>query len=130
MNEKLKEKLFALIKEKPANYGQCCCSKAYTELRTEILAATPKLLSDEFDFKTRIFWILHDITDFPKCSVCGKPITRNIKTLQSGYNKSKKWEDRDLFNLACSDNTECWMKKKMQDAKQTCVEKYGVENVF
>ena len=33
MNEKLKEKLFALIKEKPANYGQCCGSKAYTELR-------------------------------------------------------------------------------------------------
>lgn len=130
MNERLKEKLFALIKEKPVNYGQCCGSKAYAELRTEILAATPKLLSDEFDFKTRIFWILHDITDFPKCSICGKPITRNIKTLQSGYNKSKEWEDGDLFNLACSDNAECWMKKKIQDAKQTCVEKYGVENVF
>ena len=130
MNEKLKEKLFALIKEKPANYGQCCGSKAYAELRKEILAATPKLLSDEFDFKTRIFWILHDMTDFPKCSVCGKPITRNVKTLQSGYNKSKEWEDGDLLNLACSDNAECWMKKKMRDAKQTCVEKYGVENVF
>ena len=113
MNEKLKEKLFVLIREKPANYGQCCGSKAYAELRKEILAATPKLLSDEFDFKTRIFWILHDMTDFPKCSVCGKPITRNIKTLQSGYNKSKEWEDGDLFNLACSDNAECWMKKKM-----------------
>lgn len=50
-----RKKLFAPIKEKPANYGQCCGSKAYAGLRAEILAATPKLLPDEFDFKTRIF---------------------------------------------------------------------------
>ena len=44
--------------------------------------ATPKFLSDEFDFKTRIFWILHGITDFPKCSVCGKPSESEVENMK------------------------------------------------
>lgn len=129
MNEDLKADLKKLIAEKPMNYGQCCNSKAYAELKSKIMAATPLLASPEFKFSTRVFWILNDITEFPKCYVCGKDITRNIRTLETGYNRNKPWKPEHL-NASVCDCQKCRKQKNLDDFKKTCNEKYGVDNVF
>ena len=128
MNEKLKEKILKLIQDRPLNYGQCCQSKAYKLLKDEVLAATPKL-NEEYSFKTRFFWILNDIVDFPKCCICGQPVLQNVVTVQNGYNKYKSWEDSDLQHITCT-NKNCRIKKRLESQRRTCIEKYGVDNVW
>ena len=129
MNKELKEKLKQLIASYPMNYGQVCKKHGNEHLQAEINAAVP-LLSDKFYLnKTKIFWILNDIVNFPKCCICGEKITTNINTLETGYNKYKKWNQQSLQNLACSCD-KCRKALKAKHIKDTCLKKYGVENVW
>lgn len=40
----------------------------------------PALADSRFSLYTKIFWIINNLTDFPKCAVCGKIIDRNVST--------------------------------------------------
>ena len=128
MNEELKKEILDLIQQNPLNYGQCCQSKSRQELKNKILQATSNL-NEKYTFKTRIFWILNDIFNFPKCYICGKSVTKEVTTLKFGYNKNKIWEKDDIKHLTC-DNKECIKTKQKEQFKQTCLEKYGVNNVW
>lgn len=64
------------------------------------------------DFNEAIYRIIYNITETPKCPICGK-----ILKFNKGYNKhcSNKCKANDInVRLKC---------------KQTCLNKYGVENV-
>ena len=66
-------------------------------LKQRITDATPLLNNTEFEhtLSTRMFWILNEIHDFPKCIVCGKPIIEfNVPDLTS------------VYRLTCSDECE------------------------
>lgn len=118
----LKNKILQLISTRPMNYGQCCESSIYSDLGKEIYNAVPLLQSSEYSYKTRIYWILNDIFDFPKCEVCGKQILRNVSTLDLGYHKS--------LNAIVTCSKTCMNKAKKEKTKNTNLKRYGVENPF
>ena len=120
--QKIKDEIKELIKTRPNNYGQCCASKSYKELGDKIFNLVPLLQQDNFSFKTRMYWILNDIFDFPKCEVCGKPIYKNVNTLQFGYATRK-----DALWTCCE---KCKNKAIRDKAKETNLKKYGAENPF
>ena len=122
-SQELKNKILNLIKERPLNYGQCCASSTYKQLGEEIKQAVPKLIDDSYKFKTRIYWILNDIFDFPKCEICGKDITRNILTLDLGYHKHNLQS-----TITCSEN--CRKIAIKQKIEATNIKRYGTKNVF
>lgn len=48
-------------------------------LFTWINSCIPALADDRFSLHTKIFWIINNLADFPKCAVCGKTIDRNVR---------------------------------------------------
>lgn len=118
----LKNEILELVESKPFNYSQCCASSAYKELGEKIRKAVPKLASLNYSFKTRIFWILNDLHDFPECEICHKKVLRNIWTLKFGYRKNGK------ASITCSN--ECRKIAAKQSFEKTCLDKYGVTNVY
>lgn len=52
---------------------------------------TPKLNDPYYNLKTKIFWILNDIHDFPICQVCGKEIKKNVISVNLGYSGKGKY---------------------------------------
>lgn len=47
------------------------------ELCKWLISMTP-MLDNSYTLLTRIFWVLNDITSFPVCEKCGKPVVKNI----------------------------------------------------
>ena len=104
------------------NYGQCCASSTYRELGEEIKNAVPALSSNSYSFKTRIYWILHDLDDFPECEVCHGKVRRNVWTLEYGYRK------HGTTSITCSEDCKKIAQKK--NYEKTCLDKYGVTNTY
>ena len=129
MNVELKTKLQKIISLNPMNYAQICASRANAGLFSEIMAATKKLDGTGCKLATRIFWIMHNITDFPICCVCGKPVKRDIKTFLTGYNKVRPWEEADIYNTQCG-SLECSRVRRRAEAEKTFLKKYGVKNPY
>lgn len=121
-DESLKKKILKLIELRPMNYGQCCASSTYHDLGEEIRNAVPKLSSDQYSFKTRIYWILNDIDDFPRCEICHGKVLRNVWTLENGYRKYGH------TSITCSE--ECRKVAQHQTFEKTCLDRYGVTNVY
>lgn len=63
----------------PRSYFKKIKAKANQHILRYIEDHTPLLNSPEFLISTKVYWILNNITEFPKCVVCGKEIRRNIK---------------------------------------------------
>lgn len=86
---KLKTDLKQLIEKHEDNYSRLLRSKKYESKYNgyveEIMHLTSKLDEVNATFATRIYWVLHDLTDFPRCKNCGKPIKRNVISVKQGY---------------------------------------------
>ena len=67
------------------SYGMIFKKKSY--LKDFVEWKTSTHLSDPFyTFRTKLYWIIHDLTDFPKCKECGKPLEhKNIDSVPKGY---------------------------------------------
>lgn len=88
----------------------------YDELRQWIIAKTPLLNQMNAKIATRIFWILNDIHEFPRCKTCGKPLMINVSSIIKGYTIEH-----------CSNRCAQFDPKISNKKKQTCLGKYGVE---
>ena len=75
-------------------------------------------LDSKYNVCHRIYWILNNITEFPKCHVCGKPVTMNCGL--NGY------PDVVYCSHLCSARSDIKFKK----SKDTCLKKYGTEWSF
>ena len=94
--------------------------RKYVRLRDWIDSRVPMLSDKFFTLKTKIFWILNGIREFPKCRNpgCGKELPKaNVADVFHGY--SKKYCCRECRYKAAAANT-----------KKTYMEKYGVESCF
>lgn len=87
----------------------------------------------------RLYWFYHNITEFPKCPICGKP-TKFIN-LKTGYREFCSKKCMNSSNIIKQRKKETSMKnwgtnnpmqseKIHQKIKQTNLERYGVENPF
>lgn len=67
------------------SYGMIFKKKSY--LKDFVEWKTSTHLSDPFyTFRTKLYWIVHDLTDFPRCKECGKPLEhKNIDSVSRGY---------------------------------------------
>lgn len=82
-----------------------------------INSVTPLLSDREYTIKTKIYWILNDIHDFPKCinETChNKLIHRNVSKLTIGYK-----------NKFCS--KKCRYEVSVRKSGETCLKRYGVK---
>lgn len=89
----------------------------------------------------KVYWYLNDLTDFPKCTVCGKTVTRFKGVSKGGYVEhcgcscaQKDEKTREKLNKT---NLLRWgVKNPAQTAeiqkkmKATCKNRYGAENIF
>ena len=62
----------------------------------------------------KLYWYYHGLNERPVCVICGNPV-RFINIVE-GYKKY------------CSSKCACNSKEVREKSKQTCIEKYGVEN--
>jgi len=126
-----------LIKTSPYGFMKTLLGKKYEFLRTWLIEQTPKL-DESFNFKTRIYWVLNGIRDFPKCECCGNDIRVNVHNVVIGYTvrtcckKCRYTIARAKGDQTCIRKYGC--KSYMQteefkdQTKTTCIEKYGVEH--
>lgn len=106
------DQLKYIVKHFPTKYNKVINNKKAIGLKQWIIAQTPLLQDSFYEFKTKVYWILHGLHDFPKCKTCGKPFTHNVKTT-IGY----PTYCRKCNNLVSSDRT--------KHTKATCLKKYG-----
>lgn len=87
------------------SYGMIFKKKSY--LKDFVEWKTSTHLSDPFyTFRTKLYWIVHDLTDFPRCKnpECNKPLEwKNIDSVTRGY--------RDYCCNSCAQKSEETQKK-------------------
>lgn len=88
----------------------------------------------------KMYWLANDLTDYPKCPVCGKQV-KNYINQSLGYYKfcscscaqlspetQEKLKQTNLLKYGCENPMQA---KVVQDkVRETCLERYGVENSY
>ena len=101
-----------------------------------------KYLNDNYlktlKFKENAYWYLHNLTNYPKCKICGNPVTKfyNINVGYREYCSTKcSNSDKDKREKTIKTNIERYggnapacSKKVIEKTKQTNLKKYGVES--
>lgn len=104
-----KEELQFLVDTFPRHYQEILKIDRYHELMDYIKEHTKPLNDEFYTIATRVFWILHDITEFPKCDTCGVEIRDNVYSVIMGYdenrnrNKSHKYK---FCSMKCAEKHE------------------------
>ncbi len=111
-----------IINEKDFKASRCRTNSTFwsenKKILDEIYIKTNFLQHDKAKLQHRLYCILNNITEHPKCVVCGS----------DKVNYSTK--DVNYFSQTCSKECNNSNKNKMEKRKNTNLKKYGVENVF
>ena len=94
----------------PRQY-QAYLKKHHSDTYDFIMSEFPILR--DFNFATKVYWHLHELTDFPTyvCPVCGTKIylNRNVFSVMDGYDR---WMNRTGCNYECSQKNPQTQEKK------------------
>ena len=125
-NDKYDNEIKEIILVNPRNYISVIKSTGFKNryknrsyLIDYINSVTPQLNDNFYTLKTKLFWVINKIQDFPQCKCCGKPLDHyNIRKLKDGYK---------LFcSYKCMYQSSEW--KKMVESGVENI--YGVKNYF
>lgn len=131
--EKYKKELKAFIESNPGTYSRRI-KRNNPKLYKFILENTP----DTLKLSTRMYWILNDIYDFPRCEICGKEFKNGIQ-----FNRGYPRYCRKCSNSVYSDRTKHARKTNLErfgsisnfgnkenreKGKQTLLKHYGVDH--
>ena len=140
-----REWLKEIIGENPFNFGRMLTTnKLYSSLIDDIEEyAKAHLPSDrEWKFKTKIYWYLNNVTDFPICENHERGehrIVDDVVNVKSGYNRfcsiqcsqkcestkeHRKTTNLKIYGVTCS----LVSSEAKQKARETNRRKYGVDN--
>ena len=110
-----KQLIKKIVEKHPTSYFAILNQKNNKEILNFIINMTPLLTDDCYKLSTKLYWVLNDLSDFPQCPVCGKKygINKNVN-LTRGYSNT------------CG--TTCGTLNVRQKIKQTCLQRYGVDN--
>ena len=90
-------------------------NEKYKHLYQYVCQATPSIINtDDYPMTMKIYWILNDFTDFPKCPVCGKILLTKNYSVFAGYVKT------------CSKVCARLLAKRTN--VKTCLDRYGLTN--
>lgn len=129
-NDEYEAEIRSIVQQNPKNYVKILKSTGFKNryqdrsyLVDYIYQCTPMLSDDVHTFKTRLYWTLNRLQDFPVCmnKADGKEhkmITTNVKKLKDGY--------------PCYCNSKCQHESPAyhQSVKDAFIAKYGVSNAF
>lgn len=101
----------------PCHYGILLSNK-YKIIAEYIKLQTPLLNDSFYKQATRVYWFLHNITDFPVCKICGKKFEYKNVVATVGY--------PDFCSTRCS-NLSSTTQYKM---KQSYISHFGVDSPF
>lgn len=68
---------------------------------------------------TKRFWFMNGIGEFPKCAVCGKPITRDVINAKHGY--TLRPDKENLFCNGCMKKSAGYVEKQ----RRRVAERFG-----
>jgi hypothetical protein len=108
-----------IIEKHQKNFANIFLKTENSHILNWIRENTPeKLRNGKYKLSTILYWIVNDMTDFPKCQLCGKEmgVDKNIRFFH-GYKK---------MCTKCATHSDEANEKR----KNTNIEKYGVENPF
>lgn len=74
------------------------------------------LLTDAYNISTHLYWLEHKLTEFPRCKVCGKPMSKDIDSYDKGYFR------------ACDKFCGARDPERTQKCQHTCLDRYGSIN--
>lgn len=73
-----------MVEKFPRSYFKKIKAKNNHQLLKYIEDNTPLLSDSYYVISTKVYWIINNIFEFPKCKICDKPITKNVK-INDGY---------------------------------------------
>ena len=76
----------------------------------------PMLSDKKYSIGMKVYWFINGFMDFPKCTECGGPNKTHRCTVNGGYHTT-------VCSRKCSNGTH-----KVEAARKTFMEKYGVDN--
>lgn len=107
----------------------------------EINACTPLLQNWHYNVQTKIYWIINDIVEFPKCKTCGKDVDVNknigveIKYYHQYCSKVCANSNPELLEMRRISNMQKFggpapssSLKVLEKMQKTCIDRYGVSN--
>ena len=122
-----------LIVKHRLGYARTLKSKRFSWLLSKINKRYKHHFS-ELPLNTKLFWFLNDIKRYPKCEICGKELRKTNCHPIKGYStnfcsnrcahKSSEYKNKLREKLSKYDRKEALRKRK-----ETCLKKYGCENV-
>lgn len=80
MTSEIIQEIYSIVKAYPRNF-KCKLSKEQIEFIES--NADPKIKN--YKFAMKVYWVIHDIHEFPICENDGKPITKPIISIPQGY---------------------------------------------
>lgn len=111
------ELLRSVVSEHPNHYMQMLSKPENDDLREWIVSSTTMMNPKIHNMKTRIYWLLNDMKEFPKCAYCGRVMDdKNVMNVVKGFHNT--------CSVKCAGN----MEGRIEKIKHTCTEKYGVSN--
>lgn len=124
-----------LVEMKPTAFF--CWLKKQKEILDEIFKFTEKLNNKKFKLRTKLYWYLHNMVDFPKCVVCGKQIEKDIVNMKIGFHrtccKECSYQDSSRNKKISDVYSHKSLDEKLQiesRKQQTCLKKYGCKYTF
>ena len=76
--DKTKEKEIIDIFHKCPDGYSTIFKKSRKDLGNYLFELYPQLQDKYYKTSTRVYWLINNLTDFPKCKTCGKTIIRNV----------------------------------------------------
>ena len=107
------DRLKVIMKQYKFHYGKILKHPENKDLMEFIESWSDKLSGHRLS--TKIFWVLHDIHDFPLCKECGKPLIKDTDI---------QLED-DRYHSYCSQKCACKSVERNDKIKMTNIERYG-----
>lgn len=121
-----------LVTTNPKGYASVI--RHNTDLLKFVNDATPKLTDNIYTLSTKIYWIMNDLQDFPKCPTCGKcfGLNKNVKA-QAGYStycsvKCMNSSDKHISAVRKAYSNPATRASAILSRQKTCKTKYGVSN--
>lgn len=73
------------LKLNSSQFRKGCWSKDRSYVLKYLNFKYPHLRDGGYDWDTKFYWFYHNLTEFPKCVICGKLMDKNVFSFTAGY---------------------------------------------
>jgi len=117
--EETRQKLQELLNKHIDSYSRKLKLPEYKELADAIAEYIPEpVRSDKYSSATKLYWLLHGLTEFPRCISCCRIMSdRQVRNILIGYTK--------CCSPQCARNSS----QRKERYIKACRRKYGVDNI-